>query len=304
MSKTAINAERRIQLATITRDLLKANFLNGTNLDLTGGAGNATITGLSDGVNAGDVATKGQLDAALSGLSGNLILKGSLDASLIGSQLDNVQAGWWYKITVAGTLFATNPITLAVGDNLYCTTTVVGTPTNGSSFFKVDNTESPDILRDGDVVNNLTTSAAGSVLDASQGKILKDVQDVINGKVTDLNTLTGVVANAVHFGTFTGTTLSDNIALKALLQELETAVEAAQNPNEIYGEDKVVTNGSPVLPALTNAPTVIMGVYLNGLKMRIGSGNDYTITGSVITFEYNLSNVGQNVDVVLVDYKH
>lgn len=38
------------------------------------------------------------------------------------------------------------------------------------------------------IVNNLTTSAAGSALDAHQGKVLKDILDVLTQRVTALET--------------------------------------------------------------------------------------------------------------------
>ena len=38
------------------------------------------------------------------------------------------------------------------------------------------------------IVNNLTTSAAGSALDAQQGKVLKDALDVLTQRVTALET--------------------------------------------------------------------------------------------------------------------
>lgn len=85
---------------------------------------------------------------AISLISGSgMDLKGGLDASLLGSQLDNAQKGWYYVVTVAGTIFGTNPVSLNVGDNLFCNTNVTGTPDDGASFTKIDNTESPDILR-------------------------------------------------------------------------------------------------------------------------------------------------------------
>lgn len=44
--------------------------------------------------------------------------------------------------------------------------------------------------------------------------------------VDDLITLSGVADGAVNLGTFTGTTISDNVTIKAALQALETALEA------------------------------------------------------------------------------
>lgn len=89
--------------------------------------------------------------AAISALSAAMNFQGSLDASTLGSQLDNAQAGDYWVVTVGGTIFGTNPISLAVGDHLVCTNNVVGTPTDGADFSKVDNTESTDILRNSDL---------------------------------------------------------------------------------------------------------------------------------------------------------
>lgn len=46
-------------------------------------------------------------------------------------------------------------------------------------------------------------------------------------EATDVRTLTGTAVNAVNLGTFTGGTIPDNLTIKAALQSLETAVEAA-----------------------------------------------------------------------------
>lgn len=50
--------------------------------------------------------------------------------------------------------------------------------------------------------------------------------DAMELDVADLTTLTGVASNAVNLGTFTGTTIADNVTIKSALQALETAVEA------------------------------------------------------------------------------
>ena len=61
--------------------------------------------------------------------------------------------------------------------------------------------------------------------------------------VGDLNTLTGVAQNATNLGTFTGSTISDNVAVKTAIQALETAVETkaatGANVNTLVG----VTSG-------------------------------------------------------------
>ena len=43
---------------------------------------------------------------------------------------------------------------------------------------------------------------------------------------TDLVTVSGVAANAVNLGTFSGSTINDNVTIKAALQALETSLES------------------------------------------------------------------------------
>ena len=61
--------------------------------------------------------------------------------------------------------------------------------------------------------------------------------------VGDLNTLSGVAQNATNLGTFTGSTIADNVAVKTAIQALETAVETkaatGANVNTLVG----VTSG-------------------------------------------------------------
>ena len=47
----------------------------------------------------------------------------------------------------------------------------------------------------------------------------------INGNVDDIITLTGIAENVTTLGTFTGSTIADDVAIKPALQALETAVE-------------------------------------------------------------------------------
>ncbi|MEQ9278159.1 MAG: hypothetical protein RLN83_01580, partial [Balneola sp.] len=46
----------------------------------------------------------------------------------------------------------------------------------------------------------------------------------------DIQTLTGLAAGTTDLGTFTGTTITDNISIKPALQELETAIEGVGTP--------------------------------------------------------------------------
>ena len=76
-------------------------------------------------------------------------------------------------------------------------------------------------------------------------------------------TLSGVAQNAEDLGTFTGSTISDNVTVKAALQALETAVEAAS----------VVDAGDNVnrLVASTSAETVPSTYYFLVVDQSDGS---------------------------------
>lgn len=92
-----------------------------------------------------------------------------------------------------------------------------------------------------------------------------------------------------------GGTLSNQSDLQAALDSKLT---------DVYDEEPAITNGSPIV-TLANTPTAsTYRVYLNGQRMREGSGHDFTISGAVITFEYNLKNTPGNPDHVQVDYKY
>lgn len=63
---------------------------------------------------------------------------------------------------------------------------------------------------------NTANSTANSALSAAQAA---------QGDVDNLVTLSGVAVDSVNLGSFTGTTINDNVTIKAALQALETAVE-------------------------------------------------------------------------------
>ena len=85
----------------------------------------------------------------------------------------------------------------------------------------------------------------------------------ISTNVGDLVTLSGVSQNDEDLGTFTGSTISDNVTIKAALQALETAVEAAS----------VVDAGDNVnrLVASTSAETVPSTYYFLVVDQSDGS---------------------------------
>jgi hypothetical protein len=179
MSQTQIRGNTQIKVNSIDRIKLVLDFLGGVDWDITNGIGNATITGLKDGVNPRDAVNVQQLQVAVSGLSGGLEYKGSLDASAIGTTLDNAEKGDFYVIGTAGVIAG---IDFQVGDHLIINKDVVGTPT-AVDIEKIDNSEALDIIRAANVVDNLTSTSSTDVLSAGQGKILKDLIDALSAQV-------------------------------------------------------------------------------------------------------------------------
>jgi len=87
-------------------------------------------------------------------------------------------------------------------------------------------TELSDLI--GDAPAGLDT--LGELADALNDDIngLSNVTTLVNaneGHIDNLVTLTGVAKDSVNLGTFTGSTITDSVAIKVALQELETEVE-------------------------------------------------------------------------------
>lgn len=265
MAITQLRGSSQIQNQTLTRDKLVADFLEGSDLNLTNGADNATITGLKDGSNPRDAATYGQLEALAQSLAAALVYRGTLaaGADLSGNTTGNayldatagLKKGDLFIISGNGTITdGTNTLAVNTGDHLIANKEIAADAAIDVSadFDKVDNTEADDILRESDIVDNLSSTSIVDPLSANQGRVL---------------------GNRV------------------------TAIEAFGIP--VYNETPTVTHNSPTI---TLANTPIGGsqqVYLNGVRQAPGASNDYTITGNTVTFNFNL----KTNDVVLADYR-
>ena len=69
---------------------------------------------------------------------------------------------------------------------------------------------------------------------------------------------------------------------------------------EVYNEQLTVVDGNATTSVAHAPATGTQRVYLNGVRQAPGSGQDYTISGTTITF----TSVLQTGDTVLVDYKY
>jgi len=307
MAIQQIDLEVQSQDLTLTKAKLKANFLEGANLDLTGGNNDATLTGLANGVANDDAVNKGQMDAAIAaGVVGGMTYKGTIDASVAaGTALDGAVAGDFYYVSVAGIL---DGISYNIGDHLVVNTDITDFSVDGAGKIDIiDNTESSDILRTSDVVNDLTTGGTTVPLSAQQGVVLKGLADNLQTEVDAIEAGAGLNTDGTY-ATPSGTNYIDastSLANADALLDAQIKVNAdalAALPTDVYNEKPATTVGNPVLAALANIPVTDVRVYWNGLRADEGAGNDYTVnlTTGVITMASNM----KIKDKIQVDYKY
>ena len=94
-----------------------------------------------------------------------------------------------------------------------------------------------------DALNTLNELAAALNDDASASASLTTLINANETHIDNVATLSGVAKDSTDLGTFTGTTIADDVTVKAALQSLETAVETkcdtGANVNTLVG----VTSG-------------------------------------------------------------
>ena len=86
-----------------------------------------------------------------------------------------------------------------------------------------------------DALNTLNEIAAAINDDADIATTLTALSTANETHIDNLATLSGVAKDSTSLGTFTGSTISDNVTVKAALQALETAVEAAGSAASLDG---------------------------------------------------------------------
>lgn len=132
------------------------------------------------------------------------------------------------------------------------------------------------------ITDNVTNKVALQELEtAVETKAESSVTTEIDANVNDLITLSGVAENATDLGTFTGTTITDNVTNKVALQELETSVEAK-------AESSVVTE----IDANVNDLITLSGVAENATTLG-------TFTGTTITDNQTVKAALQEVETAI-----
>lgn len=263
MGVTKIRGNQQIKDGTLDRAKLQSDFLEGSDLNLTNGANDATITGLAAGVNPNDAVNKSQLDAISGAITGGLSLRDDLGApaDLTGTATGNAYIdanngylkGDYFIVTTAGLLTTSDgTVPVEIGDTVIVKNDVASNAAvTNADIFVVDNSQASDVLTEGDVVDSLASTSAIAPLSANQGNVL-------DGRITTL----------------------ENRGIP------------------VWSEAPAVTNGVATVTLANAALAGTERVYLNGLRQCEGVGNDYTISGTTITFDAAL----QSGDVVVVDY--
>ncbi len=90
-------------------------------------------------------------------------------------------------------------------------------------------------------LDTLNELAAAMADDAALSTTLTNLINANETHIDNVATLTGVAKDGVNFGTFTGSTITDNQTLKAILQLLETAVETKASTASVTSQGSVVT---------------------------------------------------------------
>ncbi len=78
---------------------------------------------------------------------------------------------------------------------------------------------------DGSSLSGLTWSQIGTTPTTLSGYGITDSPTATSLHLDDVLTALGIASEAVHFGTFTGSTIGDNLTAKAIFQALESAIE-------------------------------------------------------------------------------
>ena len=151
------------------------------------------------------------------------------------------------------------------------------------------------------VSSNIQTQLNAIQSDVNQNESDADAGIAANEvHIDNLVSLSGVAKDDTDLGTFTGTTISDSSTIKGGLQELETAVEAAQSNADISDEVKTQSGGDNAYHYLTfvadnNLVAAAEPVKTNsGIKFNPGT-NVLDISSGTVHAQYlTLDNVNLN----------
>jgi hypothetical protein len=325
MALQKIDLERQSQDQSLPISKLFADFLGGSNWNLTNSNNDATLAGLAAGVLANDAVNKGQMDAAISAaLTGAMNYQGTIDASdPTGVALDGASKGDFFLVSVAGTL---DGKAFNIGDHLVVNDNITDFSVDGAGKIDIiDNTESSDLLRTSNIIDDLVTGGTSDVLSAQQGVVLKGLIDGLQTELDDTQTGAGLDTDGTYSANSGTNYLDTAVSLKDadLLLDGGISVNAgdistnagniATNTSAIsdlqtdwaervFGEEYApVANSTTYTTAQSPIKAGTLRVTINGIRERLGVAYTVVEATGVITF---LDTIKGNKDVVIVDYEY
>ena len=285
MAQTQINGGTQIRAGSITSDRLAAGTLDKNavglgNVDNTSDANKpvstATATALSakqdtsaKGVAGGYASLDGGGKVPVAQLPNSIReYQGVWDATTNTPTLANGTGspGDVYRVSVAGTSLS---LTVDVGDYVIY---------NGSTWEKSDTTDAVASVagRTGNVTLNKADVGLSNVDDTSDAS-----KPISTATQTALNAKEGTITAGTTAQFFRGDKTFQTLNAAAL-SDFGTAVNGKFVTRETPTGS---VNGTNTSFALANTPVAgSESVFLNGILQEPGSGNDYTISGSTITY--------------------
>lgn len=244
--------------------------------------GSNKITSLANGTNANDAVNKSQLDAAVVGL---LDYKGGFDASG-NPNYPAASKGDTYAITVAGKVGGASGREVDVGDYI-----IANADNAGGTEASV-----------GASWDTLEHNLVGALLASLNLSDLEDPDDALTNlggttvgkalfKVTNPSAIRFIRVNA------------DNTVTLLSASDFRTAIGASGGTQAVRETPSGTVNGSNTDFVLANTPVAGSEmIFVNGILQDSGSGNDYTISGSTITFLTGA--IPQSGDKIRVTYTY
>ena len=133
---------------------------------------------------------------------------------------------------------------------------------------------------DANAYTTLTTAIAAVQTDVNTNESDADAAIAANEvHIDNAATLSGVAKDSTHLATFTGSTISDNVTIKAALQALETKVEAVQTDvdgNESDADTAIAANETHIDNAVT-----LTGVSKDSTNLGTFSGSTISANGTI-----------------------
>jgi hypothetical protein len=265
------------------------------------------ITSLADPSSAQDAATKNYVDSLLDAVNG-LQYKGVIDCSG-NPNYPAASSGWTYKVSVGGKIGGASGVSVVAGDLAICTndSTASGDQATVGTYWDIIHVAGAS----GSVSTNDTVAVDNSIVreDGTSGatyqKSLASIDDsgsinIPSGQSYKIN---NAALNQDNIGD--GTTYKQySDTEKTKLSGIEaSAVSAATVMAKLVTRETPsgTKNGSNATFTLANTP--VSGtemLFLNGILLNAGAGNDYTISGGTITMLTGMIPV--STDVLLCTY--